>query len=208
MSGLLSRRNWLFGSSAMALSAVSAVSCKSKTALANSLPRLGSVGDFDLLNQNEKPVSAADFRGKVWVASFFFSRCPTVCPRIMRRMQRIQDTSKNKRLDLSLVSFSVDPEFDTPAVLEKFGKRYGADFSRWSFLTGDSESIQRTVEKGFKMGLEGTIDDTKEHLGITHGSHLVLVDAALQIRGYYRSSEEKRMRELVVHADWLLKAKA
>jgi protein SCO1/2 len=180
--------------------------CKTKASLAEALPELGKVNDFSLENQAGKPVTAASLQGHVWVAAFFFSRCPTVCPKIMKRLARIQQTVKEKRVDLRLVALSVDPEFDRPKVLEEFGKRYGADFATWTFLTGDSAAIQHTVEKGFKVGLAGEIDERKEHLGITHGSHLVLVDSALQIRGYYRTSDEARMRELLTHADWLVRA--
>jgi protein SCO1/2 len=104
------------------------------------------------------------------------------------------------------VCFSVDPEYDTPQVLKAFGERYGADFERWSLLTGDSETIQRTVTESFKVGLEGSIDESKEHLGITHGSHLVLVDRQLTIRGYYRSQDEDKMREILLDAAALAEA--
>jgi protein SCO1/2 len=201
----LDRRAWLAAALAMTSGTLSA--CKTKSALAEQLPRLGNVGNFDLVNQDNQRVTADTLKGDVWVAAFFFTRCPTVCPRIMKRMSRIQQTVKERRLDLELVSLSVDPEFDRPAVLKEFAKQYGADFARWSFLTGDSATIQKTVEQGFKVGLSGAIDESKEHLGISHGSHLVLVDHALEIRGYYRTSDEERMRELLLHSDWLSRAK-
>lgn len=197
-----------FFAASLVVTAGSTLACKSKGALAEQLPRLGNVGEFKLVNQDGKAVNQHDFEGDVWVAAFFFTRCPTVCPRIMKRMSRIQQTVKERRLDLKLVSFSVDPEFDKPPVLKEFAKQYGADFKRWTFLTGDSQTIQKTVEQGFKIGLSGEIDEKKEHLGISHGSHLVLVDHALEIRGYYRISDEERMRELLLHSDWLSRAKS
>ncbi len=164
------------------------------------------LGSFQLVNQDGKPVTQDTFKGSVWVAAFIFTRCPSVCPRIMKRLGQLQKTAKDKQIDVDFVCFSVDPEFDKPPVLKAFGERYGADFKRWSLLTGDSESIKKTVIDGFKIGLEGSIDEKKDHLGITHGSHLVLVDRDLTIRGYYRSSDEAKMQQLMVDAAALAKA--
>ena len=180
--------------------------CESREARAEALPELGRLGSFRLVNQDGAPVTEGSLKGSVWVAAFLFTRCPTVCPKIMKRLVKMQATAKAKSLPVKFVCFSVDPEFDTPAVLKAFGERYGADFERFVFLTGDSETIQKTVTDSSKVGLEGQIDESKEHLGITHGSHLVLVDQELVIRGYYRSSEEPKTRELLMHAAKLAKA--
>lgn len=180
--------------------------CKPDAAQAEALPRLGRLQSFQLTNQEGEAVSEQTLRGSVWVAAFLFTRCPTVCPKIMKQLTRMQRTAKDKQIPVKFVCFSVDPEFDTPKVLKAYGERYGVDFSRWWFLTGDSQTIQKTVTDSFKVGLEGSIDEDKEHLGITHGSHLVLVDADLTIRGYYRSSEEAKTRELLLHAAQLAKA--
>jgi protein SCO1/2 len=176
------------------------LACDRKEARAQALPALGTIKPFGLKNQEGAEVDQESLRGTVWVAAFFFSRCPTVCPRIMKRMARLQNSAKAKNIPVRLVGFSVDPEFDTPQVLKAYGERYGADFKRWSLLTGASETIQKTVTDSFKIGLEGEIDESKQHLGITHGSHLVLVDQALTIRGYYRTSDERKMQELLLHA--------
>lgn len=173
------------------------VGCRKK---AEPLPELGRLGAFSLLDQRAQTVSAESLRGKVWVADFFFTHCPTICPRITRRMRALQVAAAQKQVALELVSFSVDPEHDTPPVLLAYAQRFEADAKNWSFLTGDLQVIQRTVVDGFKVALDGKADPAAENGGIIHGSHLVLVDRALVIRGYYRSDDDEEMRRILEDA--------
>jgi protein SCO1/2 len=163
-------------------------------------PELGSVGEFALTDQAGKAVTPATLRGKVWAAAFMFTRCPTVCPRITRRMRDLQQSAASARVALDLVSFSVDPDHDTPEVLRAYAQKYGADLTSWRFLTGDLEVVRRTSEQGFKLALDGKATPGAEHFGLFHGSHLVLVDAAGKIRGYYRTSEDEQMKQLLEDA--------
>jgi protein SCO1 len=156
------------------------------------LPPLGSVGSFSLLDQAGRPVNEG--------SAFFFTRCPTVCPRITRRMRDLQQAAAKGGVKLQLVSFSVDPENDTPEVLTAYAKQYGAELASWRFLTGDLEVVRRTSEQGFKLALDGKATQGAEHFGLFHGSHLVLVDGAGQIRGYYRTSEDAQMTQLLSDA--------
>jgi protein SCO1/2 len=167
---------------------------------ASDLPSLGNVGSFSLTDQAKRPVSAETLRGKVWAAAFFFTRCPTICPRITRRMRDLQVAAQAEALPLELVSFSVDPENDTPEVLAEYAQRYSADVKTWRFLTGDLETVRKTSEQGFKLALDGKPTPGAEHLGLFHGSHLVLVDGTGQIRGYYRTSEDAQMAQLLKDA--------
>jgi protein SCO1/2 len=160
-------------------------------------PELGSVGEFALTDQQGRPVTPATMRGKVWAAAFMFTRCPTVCPRITRRMRDLQQSAASARVALELVSFSVDPDHDTPEVLRVYAQKYGADLGSWRFLTGDMEVVRRTSEQGFKLALDGKATPGAEHFGLFHGSHLVLVDGAGKIRGYYRTSEDEQMKQLL-----------
>jgi protein SCO1 len=160
------------------------------------LPVLGSVGAFSLTDQAGRTVTPESLRGKVWAAAFMFTRCPTVCPRITRRMRELQLTAQQDQLRLELVSFSVDPEHDTPEVLRAYAEKYQADLGSWRFLTGDLEVVRKTSEQGFKLALDGKAKPDAEHFGLFHGSHLVLVDRAGQIRGYYRTSEDAEMTRL------------
>lgn len=164
------------------------------------LPALGGVGSFNLTDQAGRPFSPQVMAGKVWAAAFMFTRCPTVCPRITRRMRDLQEAAKKDSVALELVSFSVDPENDTPEVLRAYAQQYKADLSSWRFLTGDIEVVRKTSEQGFKLAFEGKPTPGAEHFGLMHGSHLVLVDGTGQIRGYYRTSEDEQMAQLLKDA--------
>jgi protein SCO1/2 len=164
------------------------------------LPQLGTVGPFWLEDQQGRTFSEASLDGKVWVAAFMFTRCPTICPEMVRRMRGIQEQAKQRGIALELVSFSVDPDNDTPEVLRAFAAGQGLDTANWTFLTGDSAVIRQTAERGFKIGVEGTPKAGAEHLGITHGTHLVLLDRHRTIRGYYQSSESDRVAALLEDA--------
>jgi protein SCO1/2 len=167
---------------------------------AEKLPALGNVGTFDLIDQAKRPVNADSMRGQVWAAAFFFTRCPTICPRITRRMRELQQAAGKEGTKLQLVSFSVDPDNDTPDVLMAYAKQYGADLSSWRFLTGDLEVVRKTSEQGFKLALDGKATPGAKDFGLFHGSHLVLVDGTGQIRGYYRTSEDAQMAQLLKDA--------
>jgi protein SCO1/2 len=155
------------------------------------------------VNQEGTAVTAESLRGKVWVAAFFFTRCPTICPRITRRMRALQLAAKSAAQPPTLISFSVDPDNDTPPVLLAYAKRYQADLRSWSFLTGDLDVVKRTVVDGFKLALDGKAEPGAENGGIIHGSHLVLVDQKLGIRGYYRTDDEDDMQRLLADAERL-----
>ncbi len=192
------RRTWTWLAMLSALVAlISIAGCRKK---AEPLPELGRVGAFALVNQQGTPVSAESLRGKVWVAAFFFTRCPTICPRITRRMRALQVAAQSNAEPPTLVSFSVDPDNDTPAALLAYAKRYEADLRTWSFLTGDLDVVKRTVMDGFKLALDGKSDPSADNGGIIHGSHLVLVDRKLAIRGYYRTDDDDDMKRVLEDA--------
>ena len=153
------------------------------------LPVLGRVTDFALVDQSNVPIERKAFDGEPWVASFVFTRCPLVCPRLSDHMRALQDLAQRADTGLRLVTFTVDPEHDTPAVLGAWADAHGADRRHWSFLTGGEASIQRIV-RSFSVALEGTADPTKANFGIMHSGHLVLVDGQARIRGYYPSAED------------------
>jgi protein SCO1/2 len=181
-----------------ALSAFGA-SCKR----AEPLPELGALAPFSLQDQEGRQVTADSLRGRPWVAAFVFTRCPTVCPRITARMKDLQSEARRRGAEVRFVSVSVDPEYDTPSVLAAYAQRHGLDLSNWSLLTGDFAVIRTAAEKSFKIGVDGKADAAADHYGITHGSHLVLVDGALTIRGYYRSADDDEMKRLLADLERL-----
>lgn len=161
------------------------------------LPTLSRVPDFSLLNEDGQSFGTQELKGAPYLAAFMFTRCPTICPELTARMRQIRSAVLAAGAKLQLVSISVDPEHDTPEVLLTYAKKHQADQLDWAFLTGDYKTIAETSEQGFKVGLSGKADEAKPDLGITHGSHLVLVDADGNIRGYFRSSDDESVNEIV-----------
>ena len=151
------------------------------------LPVLGTLPDFRLTDQDGQPFGGAELRGRVWVAGFIFTRCPTICPAITAKMARIQHRARGIEQDFRLVSFSVDPGYDTPARLTEFSRHYKASPRMWKFLTGSIDSMKGTVEDGLKIAM-GTPAGDQDFASLFHGTHFVLVDRDLRIRGYYDSN--------------------
>lgn len=172
----------------------------SDAAAAAELPRLGTVPPFWLTDHEGRNFSERSLDGKVWVAAFMFTRCPTICPEMVRRMRGLQEQAKARGIPLELSSFSVDPQNDTPEVLRAYAAGKGLDTSNWRFLTGDSAVIKNTAEQGFKIGVDGNADPNAPDFGITHGTHFILLDGNRTIRGYYQSSEPARVEQLLEDA--------
>ena len=128
------------------------VKLSSSTASPARLPVYGSVPDFALIDQRGRPVRRADFEGKVWIASFIFTNCPDECPLMAAEMAQLQSDLAHLE-DVRLVSISVDPEHDTPAVLLQYAQRFNADPRRWFLLTGDKQAIYRLAREGFRLGI-------------------------------------------------------
>lgn len=143
------------------------------------LPVLGDVPAFHLTDQAGHDFSsAAALDGHVWVADFVYTSCEASCPRMSSQMHTIQTQTGS---DIRLVSFSVDPTRDTPAVLAQYAKRYAYDAARWSFLTGDVPTLNRLDQDAFKLGSIGD--------AIEHSTRFALVDKKGRIRGYYGIAE-------------------
>ena len=181
------------------LGALALGACRKKAPL----DALGTLGAFELTDQEGRRFGSAQLTGGPWVAAFFFTRCPTICPRISLQMREIQKKAVARSLGLRLVSISVDPENDTPAVLRAYARDYGADAASWTFLTGERAVVEK-LSAEMKLALEGRADAAAKDLGIIHGGHLVLVDRGLVIRGYYRSSDPAEMSKLVEDAAGLV----
>lgn len=155
------------------------------------LPVLGTLPDFHFTNQYGQDFGSDQLKGRIWVANFIFTRCPTECPRFTKEMFKLQHRGRGLGQAFHLVSFSVDPKHDTPEVLLDFAKRYRVSPRAWTFLTGDPEQIKHTVVDGLKVSMgkdPGTDDD--DLASIFHGTHFVLVDSQMQIRGYYDSHDD------------------
>jgi protein SCO1 len=169
------------------------------------LPVLETLPSFTLTDQNGKPSGLTELRGKVWVADFIFTRCPSICPLLTAHMAEIQKRTGKLGGDFALVSISVDPTFDTPPVLTRYMAAYHADPARWRFLTGSTDAIEKVVTDGFKEVLaRDHTQGPKDFLTIVHGGHFVLVDRQGQIRGYYDTNEPGAVDAVVQDAKRLI----
>jgi protein SCO1/2 len=153
---------------------------------------------FQLVDEAGQPFGSADLRGKVWVASFVFTSCPSVCPKLTERVADLQQRGRNLGEAFHLVTITVDPENDTPAKMAAFSRPYHPNPRRWKFLTGPLGDVEKAVIDGFKITME---KEEVEHglFNIVHGEHLVVVDRHGHIRGYYEANDEgldKLMRDV------------
>jgi protein SCO1/2 len=160
---------------------------------------IGTVPDFQFTTQDGSILSKADLLGKVWVVDFFFTRCPGPCPVMSSRMAEISKELK-KAKDVRLVSVSIDPENDTPAVLSAYAKRLNADPSRWSFLTGPKKEIDAFTTKGMLQVL------ATDPAGVpTHSTRFLLVDREGRIRSARKLEEPELVQKLLIDIGSLLR---
>jgi len=155
-------------------------------------PVLGEVPDFALTNRDGRAVHRADLAGKPWLADFIFTRCAASCPLMTLRMARL-DRELPADLPVRFVSFTVDPDYDTPAVLERYAQSFKAA-DRWLFLTGGREVMHRLSKEGFKLAIDAGGGPQDEP--ILHSTRIVLVDGEAKIRGYYEAFDEASMKKL------------
>jgi protein SCO1/2 len=174
-----------------------------KTPVPPKLPVLATLPAFQLIDQGGRPFGSRELEGRAWVASFIFTRCATICPSITATMSRIQDRTRNLGASFHLVSFSVDPEFDTPERLAAYARGHRASPRLWSFLTGPEAAVKEAVVRGLKIAVGREQGDDGRFDGIFHGSHLVLVDQRGRIRGYYDSDDALVVEQVVRDAGLL-----
>jgi len=177
--------------------------CRSGDGEAAELDVLGAVPDFAFTDQTGAPVRSADLRGRVHVAHFIFTRCPSVCPTTTLKMERLAERLAGRGDAIHFLSFSVDPEHDTPPVLAAFAARFHADPARWKFLTGPPDAVRAAVEGGFHLAVERGAALADGTPNIAHDTHFVLLDKKLRIRGYYDSDDAARLDQLAADADAL-----
>lgn len=137
------------------------------------------VPSFSFTNQNGKTITNKDYQGKVYVIEFFFSTCPTICPRMNQNLVHIQNEFKG--LDnFGVASFTINPEFDTPEVLKVYADKYGITNPNWNLLTGDKEAIYKLSNEGFYIY---AAQNTDVEGGFEHSGNFALIDK----NGFIRS---------------------
>jgi protein SCO1/2 len=158
------------------------------------------VNDFSFTNQHKETVGLKELKGQWWLADFVFTNCETVCLPMTSNMAMLQERLKEKGIPLQLVSFSVDPEHDTPDVLKAYGDEYGADFTSWHFLTGyHFKTIRELSIKSFRaLTKKPEYGDDQ----VMHDIRFFLVDPDGEvIKGYEgvsRDGIEEIMRDMLV----------
>lgn len=161
------------------------------------LPVLGDVPAFDLVADDGRAFGSADLAGQIWIASFIFTTCPTVCPRVSEANADLQRRLAEAGLQARLVSFTVDPSYDTPARLSEYARRYDADPARWTFVTGEEGSVFDLVTDGFKVAMGSKEAGAGGVVDIAHSTKLVFVDQLGRVRHYF-DTDDQEQRALIV----------
>ncbi|PHR33687.1 MAG: SCO family protein [Fluviicola sp.] len=157
---------------------------------------------FTYLNQDSTEVTAESMKGKIWVADFFFSTCPTICPTMTTQMKRLQAMTKDLENDLQFISFSINPSYDQPTMLRRYIKHHGITANNWQFLTGDEAE---THELGVKSFLVHVASDEEAAGGYAHSPAFTLVDKEGIVRGVYIGTDTKDVDRLEKDLRKLLK---
>lgn len=158
------------------------------------------VADFSLINQMGDTVSWKDMRGKVVVADFFFTRCPTICPSLTKNMKRLQESITNaKRVgdktnpNIHFLSFSIDSERDSVPKLKAWADRFQINPDKWWLLTGEKKKIYDLIINEIKVPVE---DGYGVDTNFMHTDHFVLLDSNRYVRGYYRGLDSASLATL------------
>ncbi len=148
---------------------------------------------FSFTNQYGETVTEKIVQGKIYVTDFFFTSCPTICPVMKRQMVKVYKEFKDNP-DVMILSHTIDPEHDTPQVLNKFAKDLGVEGKKWQFLTGPKEKI---YEIGQKSYLSAAQEDKTAEGGFLHSGAFILIDKDKHIRGMYDGTTEEGTQKLI-----------
>ena len=166
------------------------------------------IADFAFTNQNGKVITQKDYENTIYVADFFFTTCPTICPKMTDNMVWLQNQLKNNP-EVKLLSFSVTPDIDTPEVLKKYAIEKGVDDARWNLVTGDKKDIYYLARKSYLAVKTGKPEELYD---MVHTENFILVDKNKRIRGFYDGTnldqptedpKTKNMKQLLEDILWL-----
>ena len=162
--------------------------------------RFHKIKSFEFLNQNGEKISEKDYDGFVYVADFFFTTCPSICPIMTDNMLKIQRYIKDKK-KVKLLSFSVTPEIDSVQVLKEYSIEKGVDDKYWNLLTGDKSKIYSLARKSFLVVKENAESNSHDMI---HTENFVLVDREKRIRGFYNGTDDEDIEVLKEDIDILI----
>jgi len=152
-----------------------------------------TIADFSLTNQNGEAVTQDDYKNKIYVADFFFTTCPTICPIMTKNMADIQARIKNDN-DVLLLSHSVTPQIDSVAQLKKYALEKGVDDTKWNLVTGDKKQIYELARKSYLAVKE---DGNGGPYDMIHTENFILVDKERRIRGFYNGTKQDDIERLM-----------
>jgi protein SCO1/2 len=152
------------------------------------LPVLGQVADFTLTNQEGGVTTLADLSNRVWVADIIFTRCAGSCPIMSTEMKSLQEALPSTS-QAELVTLTTDPDYDTPAVLKRYGERYRADFGRWTFLTGAKNELAGLAAGSLKLGSTPVAPQDRQNADdlFVHSTIFVIVDKQARLRAIFQT---------------------
>ncbi len=145
------------------------------------------IRSFNFIDQDSIPFNAEVLKGQVYLADFFFTSCPSICPRVMKNMLRVQEKYKGTP-NFKLVSFSLDPKRDTPARMKKYAENIGADLSMWHFVHGPKDSIMTIANEDYYVP---AFEDPDAPGGFDHSGKLLLIDGNGHLRGFAEGTEDE-----------------
>jgi len=152
-----------------------------------------TIAPFRFVDQDSAWVDNNTFKGKIYVADFFFTSCRTICPIMKTQMHRVYELTKDMP-DVLLLSHSIDPEYDTVALLHDFAKRLGVETSKWHFVTGVKDSIYKIAQTSYYAT---ALEDKTEPDGFIHSGAFLLIDKKGRIRGKYDGTKEEDVNRLI-----------
>lgn len=150
------------------------------------------IPDFAFVDQDSNIVTAGTFKDKIYVTDFFFTSCPSICPKMKAQMIRLHDEFLDND-EVLLLSHSIDPVHDTVAVLKAYADALGVKTEKWHLVTGDKGEIYKIAEKY----LVSVAEDDQAPGGFIHGGHFILVDKKKHIRGYYDGTVKEEVDKLM-----------
>jgi len=159
------------------------------------------IPDFKFLNQDSLWISEKDMAGKIYVADFFFTTCPTICPKMKTQLLRIYDKFAEEDR-VRILSHTIDPEYDGVRVLKEYAKKLNINSPRWNLVTGKKSDIYRLGEKSYMVTAQ---EDANEEGGFVHSGAFILVDKNRHVRGIYDGTKEEDVNHLIEDMTLLLK---
>ncbi|MBS1506153.1 MAG: SCO family protein [Bacteroidetes bacterium] len=152
-----------------------------------------TIAPFQFVDQDSAIITNATFKDKIYVADFFFTSCRTICPIMKTQMHRVYEATENLP-DVVLLSHSIDPEYDTVALLHDFARRLGVETKRWHFVTGVKDSIYKIAQTSY---FATAMQDKTEPDGYIHSGAFLLIDKQSRIRGKYDGTKEEDVNRLI-----------